>query len=144
MCLSDRRAFSCQPSAPGQARVFCREHLEPIVGDGAEGDDVVDTTELVVSELVTNAINAGCSDVVVQIDLHHTYLRVSVEDDAAGQLRVKEPSTTNEHGRGLRIVDMLATGWGVDPIYDRKRVWADLAVPARATTALHCTLRFTQ
>lgn len=144
MCLSDRRTFSCQPSSPGQARVFCREHLEPMAGYGAESDEVVGTTELVVTELVTNAINAGCSDVVVQIDLHHAHLRVSVEDDAAGQLHVKEPSTTNEHGRGLHIVDMLATGWGVDPVQDRKRVWVDLAVPAQATTALHCTLRATQ
>jgi two-component sensor histidine kinase len=123
--------------------VFCREHLEPIMGHGAERDDVVGTAELVVTELVTNAINAGCSDVVVQIDLHRTYLRVSVEDDAAGQLRVREPSTTNEHGRGLHIVEMLATGWGVDPVQDRKRVWADLAVPAHATFGVPCTLPVT-
>jgi hypothetical protein len=136
--LRDRRTFLCQSSSPGQARAFCREHLHPILGDGG---DVVSTTELVVTELVTNAINAGCSDLLaVEIEVHHTYLRVSVEDNAPGQLHLREPSATNEHGRGLHIIDMLSTSWGVDPFGDGKRVWASMAVPAHVTTALHCTV----
>lgn len=142
MCHQDRRTFSCEPVSPGQARAFCREHLGPVVGHVADGRELVSTTELVVTELMTNAINAGCAgEIAVQLVLHHSHLQVSVQDNAAGQPRVKEPSASNEHGRGLHIVDTLATSWGVGPIAGGKQVWADLAVPAAATAGLSCALR---
>lgn len=142
MCLQDQHTFSCEPASVGQARAFCREHLGPVVGHVADGREVVSTTELVVTELMTNAINAGCSgEIAVELALHHSHLHVSVQDNATGQPRVKEPSATNEHGRGLHIVDTLATSWGVVPVAVGKQVWADLAVPAAATAALSCALR---
>ncbi|MFN2562653.1 MAG: ATP-binding protein [Jatrophihabitans sp.] len=142
MCLEARRSFACEPESPGHARSFCRAYLNPVVGHVADGREVVATAELVVTELVTNAINAGCSaEVAVEFALHHSVLHVSVQDDAAGQLRVQNPSEIDAHGRGLRIVDALATGWGVVPVAGGKRVWADLAVPATASASLNCVLR---
>lgn len=140
MCLEDRRSFACELTSPGYARAFCREYLGPVVGHLAEGRELVGTTELVVTELVTNAIRAGCSgEIVVEFVLHLSVLRVSVQDDAAGHPRVEQPLETDDHGRGLHIIDALVSEWGVAPVDGGKQVWADLAVPVGPTAALHCS-----
>ncbi|MFN2517448.1 MAG: ATP-binding protein [Jatrophihabitantaceae bacterium] len=142
MCLQDQRTYPCEPASPGHARAYCREHLGPVMGHVADGREVVSTTELVITELMTNAINAGCSgEITLELALHHNHLQVSVQDNAPGQPRVKQPSASNEHGRGLHIVATLATSWGVVPVVGGKQVWADLAVPAAATAALSCARR---
>ena len=141
MCLQAQRSYPCQISAPGEARRFCREQLGPVVGQQPDGLDLLSTTELVITELVTNAVNAASTGLIaVDLALHRTCLRISVQDDACGQPQVKQPTSTNEHGRGLFIVELIAMAWGSQPVDGGKQVWVELAVPARVAAVLDCAL----
>lgn len=141
VCLQAQRSSPCQTSAPGEARQFCREHLGPVLGQQSAGLDLLSTTELVVTELVTNALNAASTGMIaVDLTLHRTCLRISVQDDACGRPQVKQPTSTSEHGRGLFIIELIATAWGSAPVHGGKQVWVELAVPALVAAALDCAL----
>lgn len=69
-------------------------------------------TVLMVSELVTNALVHGMGRISLRIDVASDALRVRVSDE--GNVRVAPSPTPGAHGGwGLRIVDQLATTWGV-------------------------------
>jgi len=107
-------------AAPGAARRFIRATLP-------DGDEVLDTVELLVSELVTNAVLHAASrprlDVVVSEDV----VRVSVFDDAAAALpRHREPDLDRPGGRGLHLLDQLASRWATEPVEGGKVVWFEL------------------
>lgn len=141
MCLQAQREFVCLTSAPGEARRFCREHLGPVASWQPDGLELLSTTELVVTELVTNAVNAARTGlIIVEVALHRRYLRISVHDDAPGQAEVKRPTNTDEHGRGLLIIEAIARKWGSTPVDGGKLVWVELDVPAHLTAALDCAL----
>jgi anti-sigma regulatory factor (Ser/Thr protein kinase) len=89
----------------------------------------VGDAELVVSELLTNAIQAGCSTAVVNVSLHPSHVLLSVQDDAPGQPQSRLPLPEDEHGRGLHVVGQLVRRWGVRRIEGGKEVWAELAYP---------------
>ncbi len=90
-------------------------------------DGLRDVATLLVSELVANAVlHAGGSGVRVLV--RHTGSRVRVEvwdGDARPPVR-KHYSSTATTGRGLMLVDQLATQWGVSRRDDGKRVWFEL------------------
>jgi anti-sigma regulatory factor (Ser/Thr protein kinase) len=80
--------------------------------------------ELLVSEVVTNAIlHSGSEDVIVSICVDDR-VRVRVEDHGSGVPIIAPPVAVG--GLGLRLVDRLSTSWGVDAILDGKVVWFDL------------------
>lgn len=95
---------------------------------------MIDTAELVVSELATNAVRrswSGSQDgwFVVSVDLGEAdRVQVSVTDlggdQAPAQVVVPDDA---ECGRGLHLVQMVAKEWGVDSTALGRRVWADLA-----------------
>ena len=83
--------------------------------------------ELVISELVTNVLRHGLGDVVVRTSLADgDLLQVSVTDSGPElpALRPFDPGRIG--GVGLRIVDRLASEWGVAPFPGGKTVWAVL------------------
>jgi anti-sigma regulatory factor (Ser/Thr protein kinase) len=83
--------------------------------------------ELVISELVTNALRHGLGDVVVRTSLADgDLLQVSVTDSGP-ELPAMQPFDPGRIGGvGLRIVDRLASEWGVAPFPGGKTVWAVL------------------
>ena len=83
--------------------------------------------ELVISELVTNALRHGLGDVVVRTSLADgDVLQVSVTDSGP-ELPALQPFDPGRIGGvGLRIVDRLASGWGVASFPGGKTVWAVL------------------
>ena len=100
------------PSAVGGARRFLRETLH----DWAIDDDTTDSAVLCLSELVTNALihtNAGCA---VRVLLDQGVLTTTVRDNGARDAVPAEPldDPLRVHGRGLHVVDALATRWGSD------------------------------
>jgi len=99
-------------------------------------DLLLDDALLVASELATNAITHAESNCRLRLSLNPGTLRIDVLDTGAGTPEPQPPSWTEEHGRGLHLVDALTTAWGLELVPgDGKLVWAELARPAAARTA---------
>jgi anti-sigma regulatory factor (Ser/Thr protein kinase) len=95
----------------------------------SESSDLADDVEIIVSELVTNAVLAGCVVMHVLLTLNPSCLRIDLRDDAPGWPTEVDASPTDDHGRGLAIVSALASRWGVRRLRDAKEVWAELDLP---------------
>jgi anti-sigma regulatory factor (Ser/Thr protein kinase) len=101
-----------------------------LTGAGVAGD-ALDTSELIVGELVSNAVRHARTDVTVAVDVHDGVVRVEVVDldtRPPALLAADEGSTS---GRGLLIVAALATTWGWEAIetpegVGGKKVWAEV------------------
>ena len=70
-------------------------------------DDHVDAAQVIISELVTNAIRHGSGPVEICISHEHRYLHMEVHDDGPGR-PVRRPATAeDESWRGLAVIDGL-------------------------------------
>jgi len=88
---------------------------------------LIDTAQLLTSEIMTNALVHASGDVVLGVDLTDKVVRVEIED--SGPMTALAPIYVvahSEHGRGLSVVDTLATAWGVDRRGRAKAVWFEL------------------
>jgi serine phosphatase RsbU (regulator of sigma subunit) len=90
--------------------------------------------ELVVSELVTNAIRYGGSPVQLRLIRHDTLI-CEVSDGAHTAPHLRRARTFDEGGRGLFIVAQVAERWGTRQQSDGKAIWAELALPPAAAPA---------
>jgi anti-sigma regulatory factor (Ser/Thr protein kinase) len=141
VCWQGSRRYRCDRSAPRQARGFAAEHLREVLGDGDAAADVVDDAGLVISELVTNALNAGCTDIVLAVNVHRDHLQLGVRDDGPGLPQPRRPSTDDPRGRGLQIVERLSRSWDVQTHEPHgKTVSATLPVHTHLTAGLPCTV----
>ncbi len=107
------------PDAVAAARAFLRFHA----ARWGWGGDLYEA-ELVVRELVANALGRSASPPSLRLTLTADGLRVEVTDDAPG---TPEPGATASGWGGLAYVALIAQGWGVVPGGDgTKVVWARL------------------
>lgn len=111
-----------QPTSVARARELARGQL---LAWGLDG--LVDTTELLVSELVTNALRHGYGDIRLRLLLDRT-LVCEVWDSALLQPRRRRARDTDEGGRGLQLVAMLSQSWGSRRTHRGKTVWFELAL----------------
>jgi GAF domain-containing protein/anti-sigma regulatory factor (Ser/Thr protein kinase) len=89
--------------------------------------DVVDDVELIVTELVTNAVLHGEQPITLRLHEVAGGARVEVEDSSRSMPVVPRSSTDAMTGRGLALVATLADSWGVEPVAgDGKVVWAEV------------------
>lgn len=91
--------------------------------------DALDEVTLLVSEVVTNAVMHGGSDVEVAVRLLPDALRFEVIDAGSAPAEVVASSAAaadDESGRGLAIVEALATRWGVEAFNGGKSVWFEV------------------
>ncbi len=132
-----RLSLSAEPVSVPAARRF--------VADGLSSwgrSDLLDDAALCVSELATNAaLHASSAFMHIGLGLHRGVVRVSVEDDGAvppqavtprpsfpdpgdpAELLLEDEATT---GRGLAIVSIRASAWGVETTRGGKRVWFEI------------------
>ncbi|MFF4211814.1 SpoIIE family protein phosphatase [Streptomyces sp. NPDC001796] len=82
------------------------------------------TVELIVSELVTNAIRYGGGQVRLRL-IQHQVLTCEVSDTSTSHPRPRHPSTLDENGRGLFLIAHLSRRWGSRSASDGKVVWAE-------------------
>jgi len=88
---------------------------------------VIEDAATIVSELVTNAIVHGSGEASLVIEVSERRLHVEVLDtDPTVALAPLDVGPSAAHGRGLAIVDALASAWGVEPRLVGKAVWFDL------------------
>lgn len=126
--MSER--FPCAVGSPAAARRFTKRNLAQMLGDRAGAGAAIADAEVIVSELLTNAINARCDSTELMLTARDDMVRIEVHDDAAGEPRPRRPDSDDEHGRGLMIVSALAHDWGFERSGRGKRVWAELFVRA--------------
>lgn len=118
----------------GAADVPRARHALSSALDRAGVSTDVATAELVLTELLTNALVHGAMPIVVHAATKQdqdTVLRLEVCDSARADVphRVQAgPASTT--GRGLFLVSTLASRWGVDPAGAGKVVWAELDSPS--------------
>ncbi|MCC5474786.1 SpoIIE family protein phosphatase [Streptomyces barringtoniae] len=86
------------------------------------------TTELVVSELVTNAIRYAATPIRLRL-LRDSRLTCEVHDASSTAPRLRHARSTDEGGRGLFLVAQLAQRWGARYTGDGKIIWADQEIP---------------
>ena len=123
--LEASRTFEPQPQHVREARRFARTTLSSW---GLESD----ATELVVSELATNASIHARTPYRVNVSDGDGTIYVGVEDDNPTPAVMAEESDTSPGGRGLRIVSQLSRIWGVARHPgDGKTVWAELKAAAK-------------
>jgi anti-sigma regulatory factor (Ser/Thr protein kinase) len=113
----------CGPEAAGQAR---RIVAQACTGAGV-GSDARDSALLCTSELVTNALVHGRSDVRLVVRCSPGRLRIEVGDDNSRHPQLQPADDGALDGRGLFIVDLLATRWGVRDDSIGKVVWFELS-----------------
>ncbi|MGN9836942.1 SpoIIE family protein phosphatase [Nonomuraea sp. H19] len=87
------------------------------------------STELVVSELVTNAIRYARGPIEVRL-LRDCTLTCEVSDCSSTSPRMRRATTTDEGGRGLFLVAQLASRWGTRYTASGKVIWTELDLPA--------------
>ncbi|MEU6199292.1 SpoIIE family protein phosphatase [Streptomyces sp. NPDC047061] len=119
---SDVAYWTLEPEvgAPGRARRLTRQAL---AGWGLE--DLTDTAELLVSEIVTNAVRHATRPISLRL-LRTDVLRCEVGDDVPQLPRLRQAKATDEHGRGLYLVHRLARRWGTTRLGTGKIVWFEL------------------
>lgn len=85
---------------------------------------------LMAGEVLTNAVVHGGGWFLLHLDANARRVRVEVTDATAAQPRILRPNGEREHGRGMAIVDALATTWGTDHRGTHKVVWFELVADA--------------
>ncbi|MFG3496553.1 SpoIIE family protein phosphatase [Streptomyces sp. NPDC047928] len=90
--------------------------------------DLAFTTELVLSELITNAIRYGAAPVHVRL-LHDRVLTCEVADSSNTSPHLRYAATMDEGGRGLFLVAQLSERWGTRYTAQGKVIWAEQPLP---------------
>ena len=113
-----------EPRSAAHARSLvtaaCRRwHSEQVCAD----------TELVVTELVANAVRHAGTEITVRLELlvgTPGGVRAEVSDSSTRPVRPRHANALEESGRGLFLVDVLSSRWGADASGEGKTVWAEI------------------
>ena len=125
-CIESRLSLPAEPTSASRARTFVRELLA-----SWRAEEFEEPAALLTSELVTNALLHARSAVEVTVRLADGHLWVGVSDAAAGPPVRKHYGTEAATGRGLLLVDRIASAWGTEPSATGKVVWFELAEGAQ-------------
>ena len=124
--LRDELRLAPTATAPAAARLYVRDVLQYwrlALPDG----EVIDRAELLADELVTNAVLHARTSLRLRLELRGDILHIGVHDASPRLLRLVASDPESETGRGLRLVEQLATAWGVSRRSDGgKVVWCTL------------------
>lgn len=128
----ERITLRPQPASAGLARDFVTDELMAL-----EREDLVDAAQLAVSELVTNAVLHASTDVEVAVLSTGTGVRIEVSDAHPGLPAARNYGGFATTGRGLGLVNAVATDFGVEPRTPvGKTIWFTLTTGATADTPL--------
>ncbi len=126
--MKHTRTFPHEPESVPAARRFATGLLLGV------SSDTMEAVELMVSELATNCIRHTDSGFVLTVDRAGGDIRVEASDGAGGKPEMRSPAPTEPSGRGLKIIDMLSSEWGVEQhATEGKTVW--FTVPDTAPTS---------
>ncbi|MEJ8640986.1 ATP-binding SpoIIE family protein phosphatase [Streptomyces sp. MS1.HAVA.3] len=115
--------LEADPAIVGDARHLALDQLT-----AWDLDELSFSTELIVSELVTNAIRHAGGPVRLRLIRADT-LTCEVSDSSNTQPRMRRARNSEEGGRGLYIVAQLSHRWGSRYTVAGKTVWSEQALP---------------
>jgi DNA-binding NarL/FixJ family response regulator len=120
--LAARAAGQFAPDArsPGRAREFASAFL------GRREGTLLETVQLLLSELVTNAVLHAQTEACVTIAMFDRYVHVEVIDSNPVPALARSAAGADENGRGLALVAALAQRWGTVLVPDGKIMWFDV------------------
>lgn len=119
--------FSADPGAVRAARSAVRDQLRLW-----DLDSVGDLAALLVSELVTNALQHATAPIGVRLVRpapHAEVLLVEVSDPLPRPPRARAARPEDEDGRGLQLLASASRRWGTRPGAGGKTVWFELTLP---------------
>ncbi|GAA3909937.1 ATP-binding protein [Actinoplanes auranticolor] len=128
-CLAVLDDVPATGSACGVGRRFVAETLR---GCGVP-EETVETAMLITSELVANAVNHAPPPGYLRVRIDAERIRIEVSDAGPAEPRMVRPGDAVAGGRGLLLVDRLATRWGWDIRLPGKIVWCEVSLPAAST-----------
>jgi anti-sigma regulatory factor (Ser/Thr protein kinase) len=123
--------FPATAEAPQSARAFLRATLKTWQLDGFG-----EVIELLTDELVTNVVRHVGSPMTLRATSEGATLRIEVDDPSTDAPVLQHPETHDARGRGILLVDALATHWGTELRADGKTVWFEIDV-GTATREVH-------
>jgi PAS domain S-box-containing protein len=115
------RRLRLHPTAVGEGRRFIRKVLQD-----NRRDHLCEAAELVVSEVVTNALVHAGTEVEVAARVGSDGIRVEVSDGSPRFPATKHYADLAATGRGLQLLEQMVDRWGVEPHEDGKTVWFEL------------------
>jgi anti-sigma regulatory factor (Ser/Thr protein kinase) len=121
------RTFPAVAVSVADARNFAAQALTEVRAD------LLDDIRLMVSELASNAVEHAMTS--FHLTIHHSRreIRVEVTDSGSGTPAMRSTGPDAVKGRGLQIVDMVSTQWGVEQEPDSaKTVWFSLELAPTA------------
>lgn len=120
------------PATPASVRA-ARTLLSEALGD--DGDGLLFGLELLVSEVVSNALSHTTSAPRIEAHLGPDTIRVEVYDDDPTLPAHREPDQDRPGGRGLHLLDRIASRWGAERSGEGKVVWFEIDRQAEGSTA---------
>ena len=130
--MTDRRAWAAIASFPPHPRNVRHARRITRTALAAWGaPELVDSAEMVVSELVTNALRYGSGPVDLTLALTDRTLRIAVADEGTSLPAPRDAASDAQGGRGLQIVELLADSWEVVVRLTGKTVTGLLTVPEK-------------
>lgn len=127
-------------SLPREAQIEASLRLRPVPTSAAEArrfidvtltgwgcEALVDSVVLLVSEVVTNAILHARSDIEIRVGDRGAMIRVEVTDQGEGDPVRRAFGEDATSGRGLAILEQVASAWGVTRTAGGKLVWFEVA-----------------
>jgi len=127
--LERQLQLPARPTSAGEARRFVGQALR----DAGVRGNPADTTLLLTSELVTNAVLHAAGGIVIDVALAPESVRVEVFDSSPEAPRPRRAAPDATSGRGLGLVEDLARAWGVIDLDAGKAVWFEVET-AEATS----------
>jgi anti-sigma regulatory factor (Ser/Thr protein kinase) len=116
-----QRELPAEPRSAGRAREAVTSALITEVPDSA-----LDTLVLLTSELVTNVVAHARTACHLGVELFPDVVRVSVSDEDDRPLAPRTAGDEEESGRGLALLEMLSSSWGVINRSTGKTVWFEV------------------
>lgn len=106
--------------SPATARILIRDALTGC------SEDRIATVQLLVSELVTNAVLHASPPLTLSIQLNGDQTRIVVTDGSSAHPQARPIHDDTADGRGLPLVEALSTSWGWHIAGPGKSVWFEL------------------
>ncbi|HEX7354345.1 MAG TPA: ATP-binding protein [Mycobacteriales bacterium] len=115
-------------TVPGDARAVrhARRFTRRVCGQAGIGGDLCDSAVLLTSEVVTNAVIHGRSEARLRVIVDAGHVRVEVGDDNSRHPVVQPADDDALDGRGLHLLAVLASAWGVRDDAIGKTVWFEI------------------